>query len=108
MKQQQKQNTAKRQLEIVINGEKYHYIETMGAMLDFKQETGKDMPDGLEETLKYMYHVVKSVCRRENKPFELSFDDFADGLDADEFNRVFLGLAGPAPEEGKEGGKKNA
>lgn len=108
MEKQQKQDTAKRQIEIEINGKKYPYIETMGAMLGFKQETGKDMPEGLEETLKYMYHVVKSVCRRENKTFDLSFDDFADGLDADEFNRVFLGLAESAKEGGKEGSEKNA
>lgn len=108
MEKQQKQNTAKGQMGIVINGEKYPYVETMGAMLGFKQETGKDMPEDLEEILKYMYHVVKAVCRRENKPFELSFDDFADGLDADEFNRVYLGLAEAGQDEGKEGAGKNA
>ena len=40
MSKQQKQQPANRPIEIEINGEKYPYIETMGAMVGFKQETG--------------------------------------------------------------------
>ena len=59
----------------------------MGAALAFKQETGLDEPGDEEDLLKYMYHVVKSNCRREGREFNLSFQDFIDGLDSDEFLR---------------------
>ena len=58
MSKQQKQQPANRPIEIEINGEKYHYIETMGAMMGFKQETGLDAPVDTEDNVKYMYHVV--------------------------------------------------
>lgn len=106
MNKQQKTNSAKRQIEIEINGEQYPYVETMGAMVGFKQETGLDAPVDLEDTLKYMYHVVKAACRRKSIPFELSFQEFADGLDAEEFNRVTTAIAGEAPAKGDS--EKNA
>lgn len=76
-----------KQSEIEINGQKYTYRETMGAALAFKQETGLDEPADEEDLLKYMYHVVKSNCRREGREFSLSFQDFIDCLDSEEFLR---------------------
>lgn len=80
-------------IEINLNGEKYPYRETMGAMLSFKSETGLDAPASTEDSVKYMYHVVKSNCRREGKKFEMSFQEFADALDGEEFLRVTTELA---------------
>lgn len=107
MSKQQKQQPASLQIEIEINGEKYPYIETMGAMMGFKQETGLDAPVDMEDTVKYMYHVVKAVCRREKRPFDLSFEEFADGLDGDEFLRVTAALAAKTSGNVKEGDGKN-
>lgn len=107
MSKQQKQQPASRQIEIEINGEKYPYIETMGAMMGFKQETGLDAPVDMEDTVKYMYYVVKAVCRREKRPFDLSFEEFADGLDGEEFLRVTAALAAKASGNTKEGDEKN-
>ena len=107
MSKQQKQQPASRPIEIEINGEKYPYIETMGAMISFKQETGLDAPVDMEDTVKYMYHVVKSVCRRENRTFDLSFEQFSDGLEGDEYLRVTAALAAKASGNTKEGDEKN-
>lgn len=92
-KKQIKQNT------IVIDGQEYTYRETMGAMLAFKAETGLDAPEDLEDIVKYMYHVVKSNCRRERKEFNLSYQEFVDGMDAAEFQRFVEIFTGPAKEE---------
>lgn len=102
------QNTiAKRQIEIEINDRKYPYLETMGAMMSFKQETGLDAPVDLEDQVKYMYHVVKSACRRKGEEFTLSFQEFADGLTGDEFLRVTAELAEQSGQTGKDD-EKNA
>lgn len=62
-------NTSNGNLEIEVNGKRYPYRETMGAMLSFKEETGLDAPVDTEDSVKYMYHVVKSNCRRNGEEF---------------------------------------
>lgn len=100
-------NTNTAQIVINLNGEKYPYRETMGAMLAFKEETGHDAPVDTADSVRYMYHVVKSNCRREGREFKLSFQDFADALDGDEFIRITAVLAARA-EAGGDGTEKNA
>lgn len=85
--------------EIEIRGEKYIYRETMGAALAFKQETGLNEPEDEEDLLKYMYHVIKSNCRREGKDFDFSFQEFVDGLDSNEFLRFVQEQSGEKVEE---------
>ncbi len=92
-------NKSKKQFEIDINGKKYPYRETMGAMVAFKQETGLDTPANTEDTLKYMYHVVKAMCRRTGQECDLTFQQFIDGLDGDEFLRI-VGENQPDQAEG--------
>lgn len=92
-------------VEIEINGTKYPYRETMGAMLAFKEDTGLDSPSTLEDSLKYMYYVVRSAARREGKEFALSFEEFADGLDGDEYLRVTGELTARANAKAEASGK---
>lgn len=94
-----KKATKTQKSEIEINGEKYTYRETMGAALAFKQETGLDEPEDEEGLLKYMYHVIKSNCRREGRPFDLSFQEFVDNLDSDEFLRFVRERSGDKVED---------
>lgn len=101
-------NTNNANLEIEVDGKKYPYRETMGAMLSFKEETGLDAPVDTEDSVKYMYHVVKSNCRRNGEEFKLSFQEFADALDGEEFIRVTSALAEKAKENQKEDTEKNA
>lgn len=86
---------------IVIGGQEYTYRETMGSIVAFKSETGLDTPEDLEDILKYMYHVVKSNCSREHKEFNMSFQEFLDALDADEFQR-FTGIVNQEKEESEK------
>lgn len=95
-------------LEIEVDGKRYPYRETMGAMLSFKEDTGLDAPVDTADSVKYMYHVVKSNCRREGIEFGLSFQEFADALDGEEFIRITSALAEKAKGSQEEGLEKNA
>lgn len=73
-----------KRIEITINGEAYPCSPTMGAMLRFKQETGKEIteidPTSLTELCTYLWCCVVSGAKREGKAFDLSLMDFADSL----------------------------
>lgn len=68
-----------------FEGKNFPYIETMGAMLSFKHETGIEAsaitPEDTENNLKYIYHVVKAYCRRNKEEFNYTFEEFADRLE---------------------------
>lgn len=59
----------------------------MGAMLRFKEETGKEvseMDGGFTDLCTYLYCCVKSGCKREGIAFDLSLMDFADAIEVGE------------------------
>ena len=67
---------------ITINGEVFPCSPTMGAMLRFKQETGKEIteidPSSFTELCTYLWCCVASAAKREGKEFNMSLMDFAD------------------------------
>ena len=71
-------------IEIIVNGEAYPCSPTMGAMLRFKQETGKEIteidPTSFTDLCTYLWCCVVSGAKREGKIFDLSLMDFADSL----------------------------
>lgn len=73
-----------KRIEININGTAYPCSPTMGAMLRFKQETGKEIteinPTSFTELCTYLWCCVVSGAKREGKAFDLSLMDFADSL----------------------------
>ena len=72
-----------RQLTIEIEGKKYPCRQTMGAMLRFKQETGKDVSEignGFSDLCAYLYCCVASASKHDGIAFEYSLMDFADSL----------------------------
>lgn len=77
-------------IEIKINGEAYPCRPTMGAMLRFKEQTGKEITDldttSFTELCTYLWCCIKSACAREQKQFDLSLLDFADSIDPDDMN----------------------
>ena len=77
-------------IEIKINGEAYPCRPTMGAMLRFKEQTGKEITDldttSFTELCTYLWCCIKSACAREQKQFDLSLLDFADSVDPDDMN----------------------
>lgn len=69
-------------LVISVNGENLPCSPTMGAMLRFKNETGKEVneidPRSVSELCTYLYCCVASACDRDKKEFGLSLMEFAD------------------------------
>lgn len=67
-----------------INGVDYPCRPTMGAMLRFKKETGKEVTEmqqgGFSDLCAYLYCCVASASAADKVPFEMSLMDFADAL----------------------------
>lgn len=67
---------------IIINGTKYPCYYTMGAGLDFKNETGHDpeAATGSVDNTILLWCCARSACRREGVKFDMSLTDFCDQL----------------------------
>ena len=98
-----------KRIEITINGEAYPCSPTMGAMLRFKQETGKEIteidPTSFTELCTYLWCCVVSGAKREGKAFDLSLMDFADSLtpeDMKEWNEAITAEAEPGDGAGEK------
>ena len=77
-----------KKVEITINGVTYPCRQTMGDMLRFKQETGKEVteidPGSFTDLCTYLWCCVKSASKAEGKDFNLSLIDFADNVTPDD------------------------
>lgn len=71
-------------IEVNINGKAYPCRPTMGAMLRFKKETGKEVTElqngNFSDLCAYLYCCVASACAADKVPFGMSLMDFADAL----------------------------
>lgn len=80
-----------KRIEIAINGEAYPCSPTMGAMLRFKQETGREIteidPTSLTDLCTYLWCCVVSAAKREGKQFNYSLMDFADSFSSDDMKK---------------------
>lgn len=75
--------TTMKKIEITINGKAYPCRQTMGAMLRFKQETGKEITatdGGLSDMCTYLWCCVASACKVDGVPFDMPLIDFADSI----------------------------
>lgn len=81
---------------VKVYGKEYPCRILMGAMLRFKRMTGYDVSKmsftDLSDLITFLWCCVVSTCNADKVPFEMSLDEFADGLD-------FESLAGFIPEE---------
>ena len=72
----------KKKLTITVDGKEYPCRPTMGAMLRFKQETGREVtqiePGDLSGLVTYLWCCIRSSCKREGTDFPLSLMDFAE------------------------------
>lgn len=77
-------------VEVTINGKKYPCRPTMGAMLRFKQETGKEVTEitntSISELIVYLYCCVASASAADKLDFDLPLMEFADALDPADLN----------------------
>jgi|GEM_PF-3112013 len=74
---------------IVIYGEKFHVATNMGTFVEYKRLTGKEVGEGetdLTGQLKFLYSQVKSTCLAEGREFKMDFEQFASGINLDDFN----------------------
>jgi hypothetical protein len=101
---------------IRIGGKEYPLRMTMGALIGYKQETGREVSElsdgGLEDVLTFLWCCVRSACRADGVDFELSREEMADRMEAEDFAGWQREVAGQArndvPGQGKDvaGGKK--
>lgn len=88
---------------IKVDGAELPCRVTMGAMLRFKRETGRDVSamasDDVSDLVVFLWCCVASACNADGVEFGLSLDDFADRLDPDGLNRFYA-------EQQAEGSKK--
>ena len=72
-----------KKIEITINGKAYPCRQTMGAMLRFRQETGKEITatdGGLSDMCTYLWCCVASASKADGVDFGMSLMDFADAI----------------------------
>lgn len=76
---------------VVVDGKEYPCYPTMGAMLRFKQQTGREItemdPASFSDLCTYLHCCVASASRREGKEFDMSLMDFADALTPDQMTQ---------------------
>lgn len=99
-------------IEVTINNVAYPCRPTMGAMLRFKKETGKEVIEmdatSFTELCTYLYCCVASASAADGVSFSMSLMDFADALNPDDMTAWAAKVqADNTVTEGAEGEKKS-
>ncbi len=94
-------------VEVVIAGVSYPCRPTMGAMLRFKKETGKEITEisetNFSDLCTYLYCCVASACAADKVAFGMSLIEFADALAPEQMQAWTTALAGSGESgEGEE------
>lgn len=101
-----------KRIEITINGTAYPCSPTMGAMLRFKQETGREIteidPTSFTDLCTYLWCCVVSASKREGKPFDLSLMEFADSLTPEDMTEWNAAITAEAEVSDDIPGEKKA
>ncbi|MBR4562128.1 MAG: hypothetical protein IKO23_09455 [Bacteroidales bacterium] len=81
---------------ISINGKEYPCRITMGAMLRFKRETGKDVSELKEtdvaELVTFLWCCIASASKADDVEFGMSLMDFADMLDPETLKGFYTSM----------------
>ena len=98
-------------IEVTINGAKYPCRPTMGAMLRFKTETGKEITEMTDKSFTdlctYLYCCVVSACAADKVNFDMSLMEFADALNPDDMNAWAAQMQPAVNDNAVEGEKKS-
>ncbi|MBO4525000.1 MAG: hypothetical protein J5692_00200 [Bacteroidales bacterium] len=90
-------------MEVSFNGTTYPMVLTMGAILDFKRLTGKDVSevksDDMEGLVTLCYCCLASACRAKKQEFPYSLQDFFDNCTIDDINAMNEQIARQQAEE---------
>ena len=107
-----------KKITITINGETYQCRMTLGAMMQFKELTGREVSevktDELSALATLLYCCAASGARIEGKNVSLSLQEFADSVSVDELSAwaATIGegngeeLAADTASTGADGAKK--
>ncbi|MBR3466873.1 MAG: hypothetical protein IKH15_06610 [Bacteroidales bacterium] len=92
---------------VTIDGRELPCRPTMGAMLRYKEATGREATTidatSVTDLVTYLWCCVVSACKRDGIAFDMSLMDFADGLDPEAITKWTESLmAESKPEEGDE------
>ena len=98
-----------RKLEITIDGVTYPCAPSMGAMLRFRQETGRQVsemdPTSFSDLCVFLWCCVASASAREGVPFAMGLMDFADRISPEDMQGWQTAMAERrGGEEGEEDG----
>ena len=84
--------------KLPVGGKEYPCRVTMGAMVRFKNEAGKDVSalkqDDITELVLFIYCCVKSACNADKIPFDYDFETFADLMEPGEINTFYEDMGG--------------
>ena len=76
-----------KKIEITIGGKRYPCRQTMGAMLRFKRETGKEVTEigqSVSDLCAFLWCCTASACNADGIGFGYTLDDFADLVTAEQ------------------------
>lgn len=87
--------------KVTVGGKEYPMRLSMGAMLRFKRETGKEITsaESIEDMIVMIHCAIKSACNHEKVKFDMSVEDLADCLSQDDFAQLVSELL---PNKGAE------
>lgn len=96
--------------EITIDGKTFPCRPTMGAMLRFKRETGKEVTEidttSFTDLCTYLWCCIVSASKHDGKDFNLSLMDFADSISPDDMTAWAESLRTEEPGENEETGNE--
>ena len=102
-----------KRIEITVNGKAYPCSPTMGAMLRFKRETGREIteidPQSFSDLCTYLWCCVVSASKRDGMEFGMSLMDFADSISPDDMGEWSAAITSASGDGGdtSEGEKKS-
>ena len=83
---------------------------TMGAMVRFKNESGKDVSKlektNISELVLFVYCCVKSACNADKVEFDYDFQSFADHMEPDAANSFDEDMGGKKKKTTNQAEKK--
>lgn len=91
-------------MKVNVGGAEYPCRVTMGAMLRFKRETGRDISDiseRLTDVVTWLWCCVASACSADGVEFSYSLQDFADRVEPSTMN-AFIASQKATESEGGE------
>lgn len=98
--------------KVKIEGKEYPFRMTMGALMRFKRETGKDVSrmeaTDLTENLILIWCCIMSACVVDNVVFEWSAQELADRLGPEDVAQLVNELSAGTEEKKRGAAKESA